>query len=452
MSLRLKLVLLVSSLTIVLLGGLGLYLGGSMRAWTTEVVDEELSRRARGLSHEVEYRHGRLEVDDDDLKRRGWPFRVEREGGGALITGSAGWPLTSTPALGYTTVEGADGAPLRVLSLVFEPHHGRGEQLTLRVAAPLSLFAGIAERFRLGMAVALVLAALLGALGAALLAQVFLGPLRRLSQAVAGVEASSLGTRLETTGLGPELGRLAATFNGVLGRLAGAFDAQRAFVGRASHALRTPLASILSQAEVALLRERSPEAYRAALTAVAEAARDSARLADGLLALTRADDAVGRGAERESVDLAQLAAELERLFLPRAETAGLRFSASAGSGLTVGATRGRLRELLDALIDNALRYTPRGGTVRFEAREDGGGAVVLEVEDTGLGITPEERAQVFERFFRGSAAVKSGQGGSGLGLALVKALSEAEGARLSLEAPDGGGTRVRVVYPGSTRA
>jgi signal transduction histidine kinase len=276
------------------------------------------------------------------------------------------------------------------------------------------------------------------------LAQVFLQPLRRLSQQVAGVEASSLGTRLETAGLDPELGRLAQAFNGMLGRLAGAFDAQRAFVGRASHALRTPLASILSQAEVALLRERSPEAYQAALMAIAEAARGSAQLADGLLALTRAD-AADHGA-RDAVSVSDLALELGRLFTPRAEAAGLRFSAEAPDGLSVRATRQRLREMLDALLDNALRYTPRGGAVRFEARAEGA-AVVLEVTDTGLGIEAHEQAQVFERFFRGSAAAKSGQPGSGLGLSLVKALSEADGATLVVERQHGGGTRARLRYP-----
>lgn len=447
MSLKTRLVLLVSVLTIALLGGLGLYLGGSLRSWTAEVVDADLDRRARGLAHEVEYEHGRLELDDGDLRRRGWPFRIEDSDGSVLFTSRVGWPTTSTPPLGFVTLEGLDGAPLRVLSLEFEPRHGRGERLMLRVAAPLTTFGELADRVRTGLLVALLLAVVLGAVGAAVLAQILLRPLRTLSQQVAGIGANSLGTRLETKGLDPELGRLALAFNGMLGRLGGAFDAQRAFVGRASHALRTPLASILSQAEVALLRERSPEAYRSALSAIAESARDSARLADGLLALTRAD-AAERGAEQEALSPSELSGELERLFAPRAEAAGLHFSATAPKDLVLRATRHRLREMLDALLDNAVRYTPRGGAVRFEARAEGG-EVVLEVADTGLGIEVEERDQVFERFFRGSAATKSGQPGSGLGLSLVKALSEAEGARLVVESGPAGGTRVRLVYPGS---
>lgn len=446
MSLRWKLVLLVLALTTGLLGGLGAYLGLSLEGWTAEAVDQELTRRARGLTREVRFEHGELEVDDHDLGRRGFPFRIETLDGDVVYGGRVGWPTTEHLEVGFATVEVADGAPLRVLSLRFEPHHGRGQELLLRVAAPLSMYGELVHRIRVGLAGAHVAAIVFGIAGAMLLAHFILRPLRRLSEAVGGIEAHSLGTPLDTRGLDPDLTRLAEAFNGMLGRLAGAFDAQRAFVGRASHALRTPLASILSQAEVALLRDRSPDSYRATLSAIAESARESALLADGLLALTRADAAEETGATKESLGAEELAQELARLFAPRAEREGLRFSASAEPDVVVHATRRRLREMLDALLDNALRYTPKGGEVCFVARREGS-EVVLEVADTGLGITPEERTHVFERFFRGSAAARSGQKGSGLGLALVRALAEAEGARLELDSASGGGTRVRLAYP-----
>jgi signal transduction histidine kinase len=102
--------------------------------------------------------------------------------------------------------------------------------------------------------------------------------------------------------------------------------------------------------------------------------------------------------------------------------------------------------MLDALLDNALRYTPRGGEVRFMARAEDG-AVVLEVLDTGLGVMAEEREQVFERFQRGSAASQTGAAGSGLGLAVVRSLAAAEGAQVTLEDAPGGGTRAQLRYP-----
>jgi signal transduction histidine kinase len=140
--------------------------------------------------------------------------------------------------------------------------------------------------------------------------------------------------------------------------------------------------------------------------------------------------------------------ELERLFRPRAEVAGLVWETLIPEGLTVQVTRALLREVLDALLDNAFRYTPRGGTVRFTARQEGP-LVLLEVIDTGPGIAPEEREQVFERFFRGKAAETSGQPGSGLGLSLVKALVAAEGGALSVSSPPG--TRVTIAFSAAPR-
>jgi two-component system, OmpR family, sensor histidine kinase BaeS len=140
--------------------------------------------------------------------------------------------------------------------------------------------------------------------------------------------------------------------------------------------------------------------------------------------------------------------ELERLFRPRAEVAGLAWETTVPEGLTVHATHARLREMLDALLDNAFRYTPRGGTVRFTAREEGP-RVLLEVTDTGPGIAPEEREQVFERFFRGKAAEASGQPGSGMGLSLVQALVAAEGGELAVAGPPG--TRVTIALSAAPR-
>lgn len=441
MSLRLKLVLLVLVLTTTLLGGLALFLAGSLRGWTAEAADQELTRRAEVLTHELEFDDGRLELDDDDddLGTRGLPFRVETQTGEVLLGSPTAWPAVPGSPLGFSTTTTRAGEPLRVLSVAFTPKHGR-EPLVLRVAAPMSVLSGLAERFRTGLLFALLLAAVLSAGGAALLAHLFLEPMRRLSRSVDALEARSLAARVDTKGMSPELSRLAAAFNGLLGRVALVVDTQRDFIGRASHALRTPLASILTQAEVSLRRERDPESYRATLEAIAAASRDAAQLADGLLALARADDAAP--APKEDLQLPELAAELERLFRPRAEAKGLTLEARATPGV-LRASHAWVRELVDALLDNAVRYTPVGGVVRFEARREGA-RVVLEVSDSGPGIKPEERAQVFERFFRGSAA--EGQPGSGLGLAVVKALAEAEGGKVELSERPGGGACFTVTF------
>lgn len=455
MSLRVKLVLLVLGLLVLVLGGLGLYLRGSLRAWTLDVVDAELAHRAQELAGDAARRDDDDDHDDDhddDEQRRrgrahrerrgreaarGLPYRLETEDGQLVAGDDLGLDPARLPPRGYATVETAGGATLRVLTLPVP-----GEGLRVRVTAPLSGFAELASRFRTGLGLALLGAVVLGAAGALLVAQVLLAPLRRLSRDVEGIGATSLDRRIDARGLDPDSARLATAFNGVLARLAEAFAAQRAFVARASHALRTPLAAILSQTEVTLRRERTPEAYREALGQVADCARDASRLADGLLALSRAD-AAGAAERAEPLALDALATVLTRLFAARAAAAGVELAATVEPGLAVSASRTRLREMLDALLDNALRYTPRGGRVELVARA-AGERVRLEVRDTGLGIRPEERELVFERFTRGSAAATSGAPGSGLGLALVRALAEAEGASVAVEENPGGGTIVRL--------
>lgn len=441
MSMRTRLVLLVITLTTSLLGALGVVLGSSLRGWTSETIDAELERRADVLTHEAHLEHGRLELDDDDdLATRGLPFRIESSTG-ALLLGSERWPAASLGGLGFTTTESRAGEPVRVLSKTFTPRHSR-EALVLRVAAPIKAYAGLADRFRTRLLLALLFAALSSALGAALLSRWFLGPLQRLSREVEQIEARSLSQRLDPRGLDPELSKLAVAFNELLGRVASVMEGQREFIGRASHALRTPLASILTQAEVALRRERSEASYRETLASIAAATRDAAQLSDGLLALTRAD--AQASSPKEDVSVGELARELERLFRPRAEQAGLRLEVKVPDALVVHATRARLREVLDALLDNAVRYTPEGGVVSFVARAEGP-RVALEVLDTGPGIPVDEREKVFERFYRGAAAATSGQPGSGLGLAVVQALVAAEGGAVSLGEAPGGGTRVTLV-------
>lgn len=449
MTIRARLVGLVLVLLTLVLGGVGLYLGGSLASWSREVLDQELAHRADVISGEVRVEHGELEIEaeGDTTGTQGWPYQVEALDGRVLF-GAPGWPRLSAP-LGrepFTTVD-SGARPVRVHTRTFLPHRGR-EELVLRVAAPAEAFLDVAQRFRVGLLVALALALVLGALGAGAIAYGATTPLRRLTGDVARIEASSLGTRLDGRGLGPELGVLAATFNALLERLERAFDAQRAFVGRASHALRTPLASILTRAEVTLRRERTAEEYRAALEEIAAAARTSGTLAEGLLALNRADAAKGAAA-RERVELKGLVDELERLFRVRADEAGVSFAVAAPEGLAVVVDRARLREALDALVDNALRYTPRGGRVTVSAREDAG-AALLEVTDSGPGIPMREREQVLEPFFRGKAA-EGGPPGSGLGLSVVKAIADAEGAALRLDDAPGGGTRVSLRLSGAPR-
>ena len=451
MSLTARLLLLVLGLVALVLLGLGLYLGGAVAQWSLQAQDEELERRADAIAAAVKVeRSGELELEDEAGEHEGGlPFRVETLEGVVLFQTGFDWPALGAER-GAVTRQTRSGAELRIFSRPFVPEHaerlGDGQrELLLRVAAPTAALSALATRFRVGLAVALAAGLLLGGLGALVIARTFLAPVHRLSAEAATIEERSLSRRLTTVRLAPELGRLAGAFNAVLDRLEAAFGRQQQFVARASHSLRTPLASILAQAEVSLRRERSPEEYREALATIAQAAREAAALSTGLLALSRAD-ASAAALQKEPVRLGELVEELRRLFGARLEAAGVALEVDLDPSLVLAADRARLRELLEALLDNAITWTPRGGRVGVRSRV-AGPEVELDVWDTGPGIPIEERPHLFERFFRGAAAAQHHAPGSGLGLAIVEAIAQAHGGSVAVADNPGGGAQLRVRLP-----
>jgi signal transduction histidine kinase len=447
MTLRAKLVALVVGLTVALLAGLGLYLAASFSGWSDAAVERDLSARAEALARRVEVkRSGELEVEDAEhlLEDPAHPYRILAQGEVALASRELPWPAADED--GVALVQDREGRGWRVVTRLLEAEgHHRTARVAVQVAGVEAPFGLLEERFRHGLALALLATLVLGGGAAAVVAHRALAPLRRLAGEVDAIGATSLDRRVGARGLDLELRRVAIAFNELLARLDQAMQRQRAFVSRASHALRTPTATILASAEVALRRERTAAEYRAALEEIAVAARESAALVSHLLTLSRLDERRGAPA-REPVALDALAAELLRLLGPRAAEVGVALEADVPPGLGAVAERPALRELLEALLDNALRYTPRGGQAGLRARAERG-AVSLVVWDTGPGIPADERPLAFERFRRGRAAETSGAPGSGLGLAIVKAIADAHGAEVTLGERTGGGLEVTVLLP-----
>jgi two-component system OmpR family sensor kinase len=451
MTLRAKIVALVLGLTVSLLAGLAAFLAGSWSGWSREAVERDLADRAEAIAALVEVkRHGEVELEHEGsplLDDPAHPYRLAGPGGFTSSSGDLPWP---PPEERTDLVRDRDGRAWRVVSRLLpagEDERRRGREpvrIAVQVAGLDAPFGALEGRFRRGLLLALAAAVVLGGAGAALLAHLSLGPLRRLASEVDAIGASSLDRRVGAAGLDPELLRLASAFNDLLGRLDEAMQRQRQLVSRASHALRTPTATILTRAEVALRRERGAAEYREALGEIAAAARESAGLVSHLLTLSRLDER-RRALQLEEVPLGEVAAELVRLLRPRADEAGIALEVEVPGDLAVTAERAALRELLEALLDNALHYTPRGGRAGVRAAAAPGG-VTLAVWDTGPGIPPEERPRVLDRFRRGSAGEASGRPGSGLGLAIVKAIAEAHGAALSLGERAGGGLEVAVRF------
>ncbi|HEU5314671.1 MAG TPA: HAMP domain-containing sensor histidine kinase, partial [Chloroflexota bacterium] len=227
-----------------------------------------------------------------------------------------------------------------------------------------------------------------------------------------------------------------------------AWERQRRFVAGASHELRAPLAVLRASAEVAL-RESDPgdDAQRGLLRDVLDETDHLSRMVDDLLLLSRLE--AGRlSVECAPVDVTRLAREVGRQFGALAARAEVRVRAPDANGAAPASDHvfalgdaGRVRQVLLALLDNAVRHTPPGGEVRIETGTDGRHAV-LTVADTGEGIPPEAIGHVFEPFYRVGGTDRGADTGSGLGLAIAKRLTEAQGGAVTLESAPGRGTKI----------
>jgi two-component system heavy metal sensor histidine kinase CusS len=296
------------------------------------------------------------------------------------------------------------------------------------------------ELLLLGTVVALTaVASLLGYL----VAGRALRPVRVIAATAREISERDLHRRIELSLPPDELGELAATFNEMLSRLEASFTSLRRFTADAAHELRAPLAVMLADAQVSLRRDRSPEEYRQTLGTISGEIERLSRQADHLLVLARAD--VGAlGALRETVDLPDFLEERVAQWRPLIAERGLAVATDLPDAGRLPADVELLRRLVDNLLDNAVKHTPRGGTISVLAAREADWWRI-EVADTGPGIPEPLRDHVFERFTRGDPARGRDSGGAGLGLALAAAVAHAHGGSVVLG--DGPGARLIVRLP-----
>ncbi|CAG9169478.1 ATP-binding protein [Cupriavidus respiraculi] len=316
----------------------------------------------------------------------------------------------------------------------------------VQIAQPMSARRQVAARMALRTVAPLLL--LLPLIGWVVWMAVGRGlrPVHEIARQVRTRDAHALSP-LAVTAMPSEIAPLTEALNQLLARLSHAIDTQRAFVADAAHALRTPLAALQLQAQL-VERADSAEARGEAIARLREGLERLTHLVTQLLTLARQEPGAVGAREHAPVDLhglaAALVAEMTQAALDRGIDLGLETDGAREQGFTVMGEAEALRILLTNLIDNALRYVPRGGKVDVRlARREGGRAVELAVADNGPGIALEQRERVFDRFYR---APDAPTGGSGLGLAIVAEIAESHHARVALEdaAP---GLRVRVTFP-----
>jgi len=297
----------------------------------------------------------------------------------------------------------------------------------------------VQRRVLLSAGVALLIALLLGYGGA----WAFARRIRRLERAADRIAGGRFDEPVRDSG-GDELGDLAEAFDRMRVRLAQLDDARRSFVANASHELRTPLFSLAGFLELMDDEELDESTKLEFLDQMRQQVTRLTKLASDLLDLSRLD--AGRmSVEREPVDLASLGEELVEEFGPAARAGGHELEVEEHAGVVANADELRVFQIGRILVENALLHTPPGTPVRVRVLQRDGSAV-LEVEDEGDGIPPEQREQLFERFFRLDGTRASG---SGLGLAIAKELAELMEGRITVESEPGGNVFALVLPLGS---
>ena len=298
--------------------------------------------------------------------------------------------------------------------------------------------------FRMVILNSSVLVILLAGVGGWFLAGRTLKPVERMADIARGIGESDLSRRIDVES-DDELGRLASTLNGMIARLEEAFGKQRRFVADASHELRTPLAVIQAESSLVLEKPRSPDGYRRSLELVSQEVAYMSEIVGKLLDLARSD-AGSEPVNLQDVNVAELLTELSQDIEALAQEKGLRLSFAPMDGVTVRGDRIRLRQLFLNLLDNALRYTPEGGTISGSVvREDD--QAVVSIADTGIGISEEHLPFIFDRFYRVDKVRTDGEGGTGLGLSIATSIAKMHGGAIEVESSVGRGSTFRIILP-----
>jgi signal transduction histidine kinase len=434
---------------------------GAWRVYTVRVRSDELAVQVGAIAKGLDAAETSLGGSASSLEIRQRLFRVEAGliGARLVVVDVTGLVLRSSAASG--TPEGVR-YPLALLGALGADGTRRGQAFVqgsgdvLLVAAPLTGGRELVAvqplrevRQARGWVLVLLggsaLVALLVALAAGvLLARRIGAPLKRLTVATETLGAGDWGHQVPVEG-DDEVASLARSFNGMSRRLGEAYEAQKAFVGDVSHELRTPITSIQGFAGALVDGTvTEPEQQRRYLGVIRDEASRLGDLTRTLLSLSELEAgtvAVSRG----PVDVSGLSEALTARYASRAVEAGRTLRLELLSGTPRG-DDARLLQAVSALVDNALAYTPDGGTIVVRS-ENGAGMWRLIVEDSGPGIPPERREAVFGRFTRLDTSRSADSGGSGLGLAITRRIVELMGGRIWAEESALGGARFVLELP-----
>lgn len=421
-------------------------------------IDAELADRAASIGRFLGRQTSAASVEEmrDDLQEYvsldpGWNLVRIVDAGGRVAYRSAAFEPTGLPAAAsgaaastavYRTVT-MRGHSLRMITARVGP---AGRPYAVDIAIPLGEFQAALDELGWTLVVLMPVGILAAALGGYWISRRALAPVDSIAGTARVITARELGRRLEVPPTGDELQRLSETLNAMLDRLEASFRETSRFTADVSHELRTPISLIRTSAEIALRTERPAHEYRGALENILREAERMSSVVQDLLTLVRADAGV-EGTRRIPLDLHLLIADISHAFAALCASRQLEFRLDLGerAAWVDGDPQG-LRRLVLILMDNAVQYTPPPGHVTLSLVCEGPTAVV-EVADTGIGISAEDIPHVFDRFYRADRARSHDAGGSGLGLSIARWIAERHGGSIGIESAPGVGCRVRVILP-----
>jgi two-component system, OmpR family, heavy metal sensor histidine kinase CusS len=330
----------------------------------------------------------------------------------------------------------------KLFSLLTQSETADGRNYAIQIAQDRSSDARFRKEFRTLLALVLGLGVIASALIAITVTRRGLRPLGQMRRALERVQPAHLNERIDPERWPSELRPLAASFDDMLGRLEDSFTRLSQFSADLAHELRTPVGNMLGEAQVALTRDRRPEEYRTVIESAAAECERLSGIIDNLLFLARAESAeqqVNRSVFNGRYALEKIASFYE----VSAEDAQITIKCEGEA--KVFADPLLFNRAVGNLVENALRFTPKGGEIRISLRRSGNGSEI-SVRDSGSGIAPQHLPRVFDRFYRGDASRSSA--GTGLGLALVKSIVDLHGGSVAVESAQGRGTTVTLIFPG----
>ncbi len=392
------------------------------------LVREELNRKAIGHAHQEMF------------------IQIIDEQGHVLIAS------VNTPAEQGPRMSGESPQPInwRDYRLVQRRSSKPGiPPFAIRVGASIQpIRTDVAKLTKLILVVGLALLPL-AAVGGFLLTDRALRPIQKIINTARRLRPSKLDERLPIRSTGDELDQLSLTINHLLDRIGDYLLRHREFIANAAHELRSPLAAIQSSVEIGLNSDRTMEEYKELLYQTVEQCRTLALLVNQLLLLAESDIAKALSTE-QIVPLGHVVERSVDMFRAIAEERDIQLRASIAESVTVPGDTFRLRQVVNNLLDNALKFTERGGVVSVELEHDREQRrAVLKVSDTGIGIDSEELPHIFERFYQVDRAREreSCARGNGLGLSICQSIVHAHGGQIDVQSGRGRGTTFVVTLP-----